>query len=68
MAPVRAQRGKDILAAFSSDLARKGGLVDDNVIGGSETNPSNPNDDFNNGNGRGGKFKRKKKNSQTGSD
>jgi len=66
-APVRGQRGHDILAAFSSELSKKGGL-NDNVIGGNETNPSNPNDDFNNGNGRGGKFKRKKKNSQTGSD
>lgn len=66
-APVRAQRGHDILAAFSSELSKKGGL-NDSVIGGNETNPSNPNDDFNNGNGRGGKFKRKKKNSQTGSD
>ena len=71
-APVRGQRGKDILSAFSSDLAKRGALGTDtpvdNVIGGDQTNPSNPNDDFNNGNGRGGKFKRKKKNSQTGSD
>ena len=71
-APVRGQRGKDILAAFSSDLAKRGArstdVPVDSVIGGNETNPSNPNDDFNNGNGRGGKFKRKKKNSQTGSD
>ncbi|HKY31817.1 MAG TPA: hypothetical protein VJV23_04715 [Candidatus Polarisedimenticolia bacterium] len=66
-APVRGDRGREILSAFSTELSRHGGLVD-NTVGANETNPSNPNDDFNNGNGRGGKFKRKKKNSQTGSD
>ncbi|MFQ5846035.1 MAG: hypothetical protein ACE5JG_13710, partial [Planctomycetota bacterium] len=66
--PVGRGRATEIVGAFRSELSRRAGVVpaDDSVI--SETNPSNPVDDFNNGNGRGGKFKRKKKNSQTGSD
>ena len=60
-------RANTILTTFSGELSRGNRLVQ--VDGGfDETNPTNPNDDFNNGNGRGGKFKRKKKNSQTGSD
>ncbi|HET9482266.1 MAG TPA: hypothetical protein VFP98_10970 [Candidatus Polarisedimenticolia bacterium] len=66
--PVDRQRATGIISAFSSELSRNGGALntpDDSIF---EANPSNPNDDFNNGNGSGGKFKRKKKNCQTGSD
>lgn len=66
---VTKDRAGEIVGAFSADFARAGAEVPvENGTGVAEGNPSNPNDDFNNGNGRGGKFKRKKKNSQTGSD
>ena len=58
-------RGREVISAFSSQLSRGLG---DNCVGCDSGAGQNPNDDFNNGNGRGGKFKRKKKNSQNGSD
>jgi hypothetical protein len=64
-------RGREVLAAFGAQLTSqaKGGLNTGPCVGCSDGIGANPNDDFNNGwNGRGGKFKRKKKNSQTGSD
>ena len=64
---VGSSQANEIIRAFGSQLTSASGLNSgcsncDAGVG------SNPNDDFNNGNGRGGKFKRKKKNSQTGSD
>ena len=61
-------RGREVIAAFGSQLSAKGGISTTPCVGCSDGVGSNPVDDFNNGNGRGGKFKRKKKNSQTGSD
>jgi hypothetical protein len=63
-------RGGEVLAAFGAQLTSqaKGGLNTTPCVGCTDGTGNNPNDDFNNGNGRGGKFKRKKKNSQTGSD
>jgi len=64
---VSKDRANSIVGTFQAELGRNGIIPsDEGVI--TSTNPTNPNDDFNNGNGRGGKFKRKKKNSQTGSD
>ncbi len=64
---VNKQRADSVVGTFQVELSKKGIIPsDEGVI--TATNPTNPNDDFNNGNGRGGKFKRKKKNSQTGSD
>ena len=64
---VNKQRAESVVGTFQVELSRNGIIPsDEGVI--TSTNPTNPNDDFNNGNGRGGKFKRKKKNSQTGSD
>jgi len=64
---VGGSQANEIIRAFGSQLAPSSGLVN-NCVGCDAGTGSNPNDDFNNGNGRGGKFKRKKRNSQTGSD
>ena len=64
---VGASQANDIIRAFGPQLSSSSGPVQ-GCVGCDAGTGSNPNDDFNNGNGRGGKFKRKKKNSQTGSD
>ncbi|HEY3176299.1 MAG TPA: hypothetical protein VGK94_11150 [Candidatus Polarisedimenticolia bacterium] len=61
-------RGREVLAAFGSQLSAQSGGLDTGCVGCSDGQGSNPVDDFNNGNGSGGKYKRKKKNCQTGSD
>ena len=66
---VNKSRGREVLAAFGAQLSAKGGGLNTSpCVGCNNGTGSTPNDDFNNGNGRGGKFKRKKKNSQNGSD
>ena len=59
-------RGREVIGAFSAQLS--GGKISTGCVGCTDGSGANPNDDFNNGNGRGGKYKRKKKNSQNGSD
>ncbi len=61
-------RAQDIISTFNADLGRGRKLDTTPCVGCTSGTGLNPNDDFNNGNGVGGKFKRKKKNSQTGSD
>ena len=65
---VGASQANEIVKAFGAQLAAPSGGLTSGCVGCNDGVSSNPNDDFNNGNGRGGKFKRKKKNSQTGSD
>ena len=65
---VGASQANEIVHAFSSQLAAPSSGLNTGCTNCDGGLGSNPNDDFNNGNGRGGKFKRKKKNSQTGSD
>jgi len=65
---VGSSQANEIIRAFGPQLAAPSSGLVNNCVGCDSGTGSNPNDDFNNGGGRGGKFKRKKKNSQTGSD
>ena len=67
MEKIDPSRAESIARTFSPELSRSK-IVDNNGVGVTDGTQQNPNDDFNNGNGSGGKYKRKKKNSQTGSD
>ena len=64
---VGSSQANDIIRAFGPQLSSTSSL-NNGCVGCSDGVANNPNDDFNNGNGRGGKYKRKKKNSQNGSD
>ena len=64
---VGASQANEIIKAFGPQLNTSSSLSQ-NCVGCDSGTGSNPNDDFNNGNGRGGKFKRKKRPSNPGSD
>ena len=66
--PVDKGRADTIISTFNADLGRGKKIDTAPCVGCDSGTGQNPNDDFNNGNGTGGKFKRKKKNSQNGSD